>query len=151
MNLSLISILNVLIAGLLAGALFGSWTGYNPAQLSLVAYVEQQQNAIRSLNTLMPVLGLITILLTIVAAFYQKRDKRVFIALLFAAGLLLISALVTKFGNQPINSIVMTWTTSDYPPDWQDYRDRWWMLHVVRSGASVLAFLLITIYSVRRG
>ena len=149
MNLTVIRILNTLLAALLAGSLFGSWMGYNPADLSALAYTEQQQNAIRSLNTLMPVLGLITIIVTIIAAFYQKRNKKVFISLLVAAGLLVMSAVVTRFGNQPINAVVMTWSTTDIPADWKALRDSWWTLHIVRTIASLAALLLIIIAGTR--
>jgi len=150
MNLKVIRVLNVFIAALLAGSLFGSLTGYNPGSLSAVSYVEQQQNAIRSLNTLMPLLGLITIILTIIAAFYQRKNKKVFITLLIATVLLLISALITKFGNQPINAIVMTWNKADIPVNWTDFRDRWWSLHVIRAISALIALLLITVASIRK-
>jgi len=150
MKLKTIRVLNVFIAALLAGSLFGSWLGYNPSDLSAMAYVEQQQNAIRSLNVMMPLIGLITIILTITAAFYQKKNKSVFIPLLIAAGLLVLSALVTRFGNQPINAIVMTWTKTDVPASWTELRDKWWSLHIIRTIACVVALLLITIASVRK-
>jgi uncharacterized membrane protein len=44
----------VVLLALLVGTMFGIWIGFNPASLSALAYVEQQQNTIRSLNTLLP-------------------------------------------------------------------------------------------------
>jgi uncharacterized membrane protein len=150
MNLQIIRILNVFIAALLGGALFGSWMGYNPEGLSAGAYLEQQQQAIKSLNTLMPAMGLITIILTLIAAFYQRKQSLRLILLLVAASLLIISALITKFGNQPINAIVITWEKNDMPDEWTSLRDKWWSLHILRCLASITALLLIVIASVRR-
>ena len=66
-------ILTVSLA-LLVGTMFGIWVGFNPAGLSAVAYVEQQQNMIRSFNILLPAMGAICILLTLMLAFlYEKR------------------------------------------------------------------------------
>src|SRR6187455_1746421 len=60
---------DVVVTGLIAGIIFGVWIGYNPMGFSADVYVAQQQNAIRGLNVLMPILGLIAIVLTLVAAF----------------------------------------------------------------------------------
>lgn len=57
MTMSIVRFLNIFMAALVAGTIFGIWIGYNPMSLSATAYLEQQQNAIRSLNVLMPVLG----------------------------------------------------------------------------------------------
>jgi uncharacterized membrane protein len=141
----------VIMAGLVAGIIFGVWIGFNPQHLSAATYVEQQQNAIKALNTLMPLLGLMTIILTITSAFLQRRDKGTFIVLLVAAVLLIVSGLVTRFGNQPINSIVMTWSKDSVPDNWTELRDKWWSLHIVRTLAALFAFCLIVWASIRKG
>ena len=66
MTILIIRFLNLLMAGLIAGTLFGIWIGFNPQSLSAPTYVEHQQSVIKALNTLMPLLGLITIILTVV-------------------------------------------------------------------------------------
>lgn len=150
MKIVTIRFLNILMAGLIAGTLFGIWIGFNPQSLSEQAYLESQQNAIKSLNTLMPLLGLITIVLTIISAFLQKNNQTIFISLLIAAALLIISGLVTRFGNQPINSTVMTWNKLNLPDNWTELRDRWWSFHIIRAGTAVLAFCLIVWTSMRK-
>ena len=141
---------NILMAGLIAGTLFGIWIGYNPKTLSVLTYVEQQQSAIKALNTLMPLLGAITIILTIVSAFLQKQQQTVFITLLIAAAFLIISGITTKFGNQSINSIVMTWDKNNVPITWMELRDKWWSFHIIRTLSAVIGFCLIIWASIRR-
>lgn len=143
MTILFIRFLDLLMAGLIAGVLFGIWIGYNPQNYSAQTYVEQQQSAIKALNTLMPLLGLITILLTLISAFLQRDNKNVFIALLIAAVFLIVSGLVTRFGNQPINTIVMTWNKVEVPGNWTELRDKWWSLHKIRAVTAVLAFCII--------
>lgn len=138
------------MAGLIAGTLFGILIGYNPQNLSSQTYIEQQQSLIRALNTLMPLLGLLTIVLTLVSAFLQKGNQTVFVILLIAAVLLIISGLVTRFGNQPINSIVITWNKVYAPGNWTQLRDKWWSLHIIRSVTAFLAFCLIIWTSIRK-
>lgn len=57
-----------LLAALLVGAMFGMWLILNPAGLAAGVYITVQQQAIRTLNRAMPILGAATILLTILAA-----------------------------------------------------------------------------------
>jgi len=150
MTTLLIRFINIIMAGLIAGILFGIWIGYNPIHLSAQTYVEQQQSVIKSLNTLMPLLGLITIILTLIAAFLQKNNKNIFITLLIAAVFLTISGLITKLGNQPINSIVMTWDKTNVPSNWTELRDKWWSLHIARALTAFIAFCLIIWSSMRK-
>ena len=111
--------------------------------MSAVAYVEQQQNAIRALNVLMPVLGLVSIILTVAFAILCKGDKLGRSLLLTAAVLLVIGGLVTRFGNQPINAIVITWDLNNIPTTWTTLRDNWWTFHIIRTLTTLAGFALI--------
>jgi Domain of unknown function (DUF1772) len=146
----IIRFINIVMAGLVAGTIFGIWLGYNPKTFSFSTYLEQQQAAIKALNTIMPLLGLITIILTLISAFLQKGNTAVFITLIIAAVLLVIAGLITKFGNQPINKIIMTWKTAEVPGNWAELRDKWWALHMMRTLSSFLAFCLIVWASMRK-
>ncbi len=150
MTTLIIRYLNIIMAGLLAGIILGVWLGYNPKTLSISTYVEQQQSAIKALNTLMPLLGLLTTILTLTSGFLQKNNKVIFITLLIAALFLIISGLVTRLGNQPINSIVMTWNKENVPADWTELRDKWWSFHIIRTLTALVAFCLIVWTSVRK-
>jgi hypothetical protein len=139
-----IQFLSIVLTGLIAGTIFGIWIGYNPRDLSAVAYVEQQQNAIHSLNVLMPILGLISIVLTAAYTVISKREKPKRNLLLAATILLIASGLITRFGNQPINAIVITWNLESIPDTWTALRDKWWSFHIMRTLSTMTAFALIT-------
>jgi hypothetical protein len=149
MTTQIFRFLNLLMAGLVAGTLFGIWIGYNPKNLSVNTYVEHQQGVIKALNTLMPILGLILIILTVISAILQKQNQFVFVTLIIAAGFLLISGLITKFGNQPINSVVMTWSKASTPINWSELRDKWWLLHKLRTLTTFISFCLIIWSNIR--
>ena len=135
----------LVLMGLLVGSMFGILIGYNPASLSASAYVEQHQNAVRSLNTLLPAMGAICMALTAVLAARSGANRRVRYFLLAAVLFMLVAALVTRLGNQPINAIVMTWSTQVQPANWEQLRDQWWQWHVVRTIAAILAFSSVVI------
>jgi uncharacterized membrane protein len=134
---------NVILVALVAGAVFGIWLGYEPDGLSASTYVEQQQHAIAALNVTMPVLGALAILLTLVSLVLARAHPRTLLLLLGVLACLIAAGLLTRFGNQPINAVVMTWNAAAPPPDWTSYRDTWWHWHTLRTLAMVAALALI--------
>ena len=142
MTAGVIRFVLLLVLALLVGAMFGIWAGYDPATLSPGAFVEQHQNAVRGLNVLLPVMGAVCIVLTVVLAVMTKDDARARYLLAAAAVCLIAAGLVTRFGNQPINAIVMTWSPQAPPANWTQLRDEWWRWHVVRTGAGIAALAL---------
>ena len=151
MTLSFVRLANIMLAALIAGGMFVIWAGYDPAALSPSTYVEQQQNAIRALNVLMPVLGAIAIAVTLVSAFMQRKHRTAFVLLVVAAAFLIISGVVTRFGNQPINVLVMTWDVARPPANWTELREQWWGFHRLRTLCGLIALALITWASVHPG
>lgn len=145
MAANIIRFILVVLLALLVGTMFGIWIGFNPAGLSALAYVEQQQNAIRSLNTLLPAMGAVCVLLTVVLAFLSKGDSRSRYLLVGAAILMIAAGLVTRFANQPINAVVMTWSAHAPAANWAQLRDEWWQWHIVRSLAGIAALALTVV------
>jgi Domain of unknown function (DUF1772) len=151
MTASIIRFLNIILAALLAGTSFGIWIGFNPMNLSPSTYIEQQQNTIQALNVLMITLIFSATIITIISAFLQKSNTPVVITLLIAALFFIICILISRFGNQPINKIIMTWTTDSLPVNWSDLRDKWWSFHIMRTVAEVKGLFLVTWTSVKKG
>ena len=140
---------DLLCASLLVGAMFGIWLILNPRGLTAAQYVALQQQAIRTLNAAMPSLGAATVAVTVGAAVMARQDPAR-VAMLAAASLgFLAAGLITRFINQPINAVVMTWSPATPPADWTRLRDSWWRWHVVRllcglSGLLLLAWVAVT-------
>jgi uncharacterized membrane protein len=137
----------LVLLSLFAGTLFGTLVGYNPASLSALAFVEQQQNAIRSFIPILPIMGGLCVVLTVGLAFRLRSDRRVCYLHIVAAILMVAAALVTRFGAQPINEIVMTLSAEAPAANWLQLRDDWRHWHIVRSvaGISALAVTVIAI------
>ncbi len=123
---SILRFLNTILAAVLAGISLGIWLGFNPQGLSPSTYVEQQQNMLGSLNVLMISLVIIVTIITLLSALLQKSDKSVFITLLIAAAFFISCIIISRFGNQPLNNIIMNWTSSALPENWSEIRDQWW-------------------------
>ena len=147
MTATAIRFISLLLTSLLVGTMFGVWLGFDPAALSATAYAEMQQNAIRSLNVSLPILGFVCILLTAALAVLTREDKRARLLLITAVALLVVAGVITRFANQPINAVVMTWSPQAPPTNWMELRDTWWHWHVLRTVAGVTALALALLAS----
>ena len=145
----LIRFINIIITAILAGVSFGIWIGFNPMDLSSSTYIEQQQNMLHSLRILLVSLVFIATIVTIISAFLQKKNNSIFISLLIAAIFLIACILITRFGNKPIDDMVLNWTSGSLPSNWAELRDKWWSLHIMRTIAELIALLLITWTSIK--
>ncbi len=144
MVIALIRFFNIIFAALLAGTSFGIWLGFNPTNYSASTYVEQQQNLVRSVNTLMIALVVIATVITLISAFLQRKSKSVFVALLLAAGFFISCMVITRFGNVPIQTEMLKWTTVSLPENWAMLRDKWWSFHIMRTIVELIALVLVT-------
>lgn len=151
MTKSIIRFLNIIIAALLAGTSFGIWMGFNPLNLSPSTYIEQQQNMIRALNTLMTILVFSATAITIISAILQRDVKQSFFPLLIASLFFISCILISRFGNQPINNEIMKWTSDTLPGNLSELRDRWWTFHIFRTTAELIALCLVTWTSIKKG
>jgi len=150
MALALIRFLSIILAALLAGVSFGIWIGFSPGRLSQSAYLEQQQNLVASLKTLMIALVVLGALITGVSAFLQRTNKVVFLSLLIATLSLISCMIITKFGNVPIDDMVMTWTVGTMPANWTTLRDNWVSFHIMRTWTELVALVLIVWSSIKK-
>lgn len=147
MYVNIVRFIDLLLMSLLVGTMFGIWLGFNPSGLTAQTYVEQQQNTIRALNTVLPVMGAVCILLTIALTVFMKSDTRARNFLTAAIVCLVVAGLVTRLANQPINAQVMTWSVQSPPVNWMELRDAWWSWHILRTIAGIcsLAFTFLAV------
>jgi len=145
-----IEFMNLVLAALMVGSMFGVTLIMNPAGLDARHYVEVQQQGIRTLNVAMPRLGAVTILVTIAAAIAMRGDGVRLGLLVATAACFLAAGLVTRFLNQPINAIVMTWSSDAPPAGWERLRDDWWRWHYLRLAAGLAGFCLLALATLVR-
>lgn len=138
-------VVSLMLVGLLAGSVFGVWRGFDFAQYTPAAYLEVHQGAVRGLDMLLPVQGILAIVIVVALAIGARHDRRQLVLLIAAAFLLAAAGLITRLGNQPINGLVMSWTAETLPADWEALRDGWRNLHLLRTISTMAALLLLSI------
>lgn len=129
----------IMLISLVAGSTFGIWRGYDPSSFSALTFLEVHQGAVRGLNVLLPAMGVVALLVTGGLAWLSRFNPPAARRYAIAATFMLVAALITRFGNQPINAQVMNWTPDHMPGDWWQLRDSWWHWHIVRTLVSICA------------
>ena len=143
MFIFIIRFFDILFSGLLAGIMICIWQTADYKPVLETTYLEIQQANMKTFSDKIPLLGLMTILLSLVSAFLQNHIMIIFIPLLLASLLLLVSGIITRYGNQPINKQVQRWSKDIIPGKWEFVRDKWFSYHIYRTVLSLLAFVLI--------
>ena len=143
MTFTIIRFVNLILAALLAGTSFGICVGLNPDNYSPSTYIEQQQQLVLSLNTLMVSLVIAATIVTIISAVLQRKNKTVFVTLLFAAIFFASCIFISRFGNLPIQTEMLKWKIDTLPDNWTSLRNEWWTLHIIRTIAELIALALV--------
>ena len=145
-----IGFINLLAATMLVGAMFAVWLMFNTQALDAGSYLIIQQQGIRTLNPVLPGLGALSILATIVAAVLARENRVRLSCLAVAACCFIAAGLITRFRNQPINAVVVQWTLETLPAKWTCFRDQWWMWHRVRLLSGFMGLVLVIVANLRR-
>jgi len=148
---AMIDFVDVLLAALLVGAMFGVWLMLNPARNAAALYVTLHQQGIRTLNTALPAFGAANVVLSIAAAVLARGDSARFRLLVATTVCFMAAGLITRFRNQQINATVRTWKSDAPPANWSDVSDRWLRWHVIRLVVGLGGFALLVAAVLRRG
>ena len=127
----------LLFVALVAGAAFAIWIDYNPAGMSPGLYTAKMQHAIRVFTIPLPTVVILGVLFTIISTFLARPERREFYLLIVASICILAVALITAFGNIPINNQIKTWNINSPPSNWQDLAQKWWWFQTVRTIAAI--------------
>jgi uncharacterized membrane protein len=134
----------LLFVALVAGAAFAIWFDYNPSGMSAAFYTEKMQHAIRVFTIPLPIVVVLGVLFTIAAALLARSERPNFYLLLAASICIVAVALITRFGNIPINNQIITWSIDSPPSNWSELAHKWWQFQTARTvlALGALAFLI---------
>lgn len=133
---------SIVVLSLIVGAMFGIWRGYDPALYSPATFVEVHQGAVRGLNDLLPAMGFVAIAMAAALTFLARRRRPAFWLYAGAVVAMVAAGIITRFGNQPLNDVVMGWGTTP-PEGWETLRDTWWNWHLARLAAGFVGEVLL--------
>src|SRR6266700_4684479 len=133
----LISFGSLFFVALVAGAAFAIWIDYNPTGMSPAFYTEKMQHAIRVFTVPLPTVVILGVLFTIVSTILARRERPEFYLLIAASVCIMAVALITAFGNIPINNQIKLWSVSSPPSAWVELGAQWWRFQTARTIAAI--------------
>lgn len=148
MTRSIVLFAALFFTALVAGGAFVIWIEYNPTGMSPSFYTEKMQHAIRVFTTPLPIIVILSVLFTAVSAFICRRERPAFHLLLVAGACMVAVALITAFGNIPINNQIRTWSISSPPAAWVDLSAEWWRFQSARAAAAICGLSLLILAAV---
>jgi len=144
----LVQFLSSFLLVLVVGSLWGTWFALSRSidALSPQTFLEVGHAMIGNFAPVMPILMPAALLVTLLAGILLLRVSRA-AAYLTLAGFLLFTAvtLVTVLGNVPIDIQIAAWTPATLPPDWAETRDRWELLHTLRTFLSLAGIACVLV------
>jgi hypothetical protein len=106
-------------------------------------YIESRKLLDKNLRASLPVVYYLALIASIaLTAFCVINPSGVlFIGSVIALAALLADLVLTIKGNRPINETINTWSASDYPANWKEYRAKWFMVYNIRQVANIIGFV----------
>ncbi len=120
--------LAVVLVGMMAGLMFGTGMDqYTHRLLDARAWVTEHQVMDVLFRRVLPPLWNVTMISLAVAAVLSHGNARWLFAL--AAGIFLVSLIVTVTVEVPMNRVIALWNPQAAPTNWEHIRDRWLSFH----------------------
>ena len=111
--------------------------------LSAPAYIELRQHINPVMNGRLGVIYVAALVALLLLLWLSLRGGHGAVTAGAAVALLCLVADVVLMlrENVPINTVIDGWSTSDYPADWQDYRDKWFTIFAYRQIVLLIGFV----------
>lgn len=145
--------LALLSTGLLAGVFYYGTFTVVPAFFEVPIEVHLQYRvALMNHNAYyVQILTGVAIIFPVVYALVSGKNPAVRRLATAAAIAALISILVTRFGNVPVNRLMRVWEAGRPPENWREILDRWNMFNNIRTVFALASFILVIIATQVRG
>ena len=113
--------------------------------MQVTAYIEARQLLDKNLRTNLTGVYYSALIASIALTTFSVTNPNgtLFICSIIALLALIADVLLTIRGNKPLNKVFNSWTTSNYPPDWTQYRNRWFAFYNVRQVINVSGFIVL--------
>ena len=81
----------------------------------------------------------------LVAINFKQPGSVIFVTAVIALICLVADFVIIIKGNMPINDVINSWSVSNYPSNWAEYRNNWLRIFQYREAAAITAFVSLLI------
>jgi hypothetical protein len=109
------------------------------------AYIETRKLIDKELSTSLYIVYYLALAASIALTAFSVVNPQgiLFISSVVALVALVADILLSVKGNIPINRTINSWTTNEYPANWQQYRSRWFSLYQIRQFVNIIGFIAL--------
>jgi hypothetical protein len=111
--------------------------------MQAVTYIESRQLLDKNLQSSLNIVYYLALAASIALTSFCVINPSgiLFICSLISLVSLVVDVALTLKGNAPLNKIINSWTTSNYPSNWKEYRSKWFMVYKLRQAANITGFV----------
>lgn len=108
-----------------------------------VTYIESRQLLDKNLQVTLRLVYYLTLIASIALTTFCVVNPSgvLFISSIISLILLIADILLATKGNVPLNKVINSWTSSNYPANWKDYRNKWFAIYNIRQAANIIGFV----------
>jgi uncharacterized membrane protein len=137
---------SIVLSALVAGMFHGPWIALSRSMKTFtpevfLAIVDRMNRNMTPVMTVMMPAALLSIIPVMLFSYQGK--PRTFYLNAIAFALFIIALIVTVFVEVPIVKEIVTWTVATLPANWQQLRDRWTKVHIIRVIAGLASLVLL--------
>lgn len=108
-----------------------------------VTYIESRQLLDKNLQVSLKVTYYLALIASITLTSFCVINPSgiLFICSMVSLVLLIVDIVLSLKGNVPVNREVNSWTSTNYPANWQEYRAKWFSIYTIRQAANITGFI----------
>jgi len=113
--------------------------------MQATAYIEARHLLDKKLRTTLAGVYYSTLIASIALTAFSVTNPTgfLFISSIVALIALVLDLALTVKGNMPLNKIINSWSTSEYPANWSQYRKRWFTFYNIRQVVNLTGFIVL--------
>jgi len=143
-QLKILMLINLLVYSVIVGQAYMYIIALGNVQLSMdaPAYIQLRQLTDRNFMAKYKYVVYTSLVSSVLLCIFTAAHPTGFLFISAAVALLalIIDVLLTLKGNMPINKRINTWTTENYPGNWEMYRTKWLHTFSLRQVANIIGF-----------
>lgn len=110
--------------------------------MQVATYIESRKLLDSSLRNSLSTVYYLTLAASILLTGFASTNPSgiLFICSIVALISLVVDVALTLSRNIPLNNVINTWTPTDHPANWKEYRTRWFHFYQLRQVANITGF-----------
>jgi uncharacterized membrane protein len=144
-------LISIVCSALVAGMFYGPWAALSRSMRTFapevfLAIVDRMNRNMAPVMTVLMPAALLAMIPVLIGSYWAY--PKVFSLYSAAFVLFIVAVAVTVLVEVPIVKEIVSWTVATLPANWQQVRDRWVRVHVIRVATGIASLVLLLIAAI---